>query len=280
MEVKAYAKINLTLDVIRKREDGYHEMDMIMTPISLYDTLDVEVADQDTFSSNVEGLRFDENNTIYRAVSLMREHYQIAEHFCITLDKRIPMQAGLAGGSADGAAMLIAINHLCNLQLSEQELVRIGVKIGADVPFCLLNRLSRVQGIGEKIHPISSQLNKHILLVKPQSGVSTKEAFQNIDFKVCEHPNVSLVEKMLTQNDEQFVKHLGNTLQQPAIKLNKDIADVRKAMQQFPFDCVLMSGSGSCVFALSDDIDLIVEAKRHLKNTYDFVESCSMVKNS
>lgn len=276
MKIKAYGKINLSLNVLRRREDGYHDLDMIMAPISLHDTLDVELSDADMFTSNIE-MEFTSDNTICKAIELMREAYNIKECFKIHVDKQIPMQAGLAGGSADGAAMLVAINELCKLQVSEEELAVIALKIGADVPFCLKNQICRVCGIGEKLEAIHTQLEYKVLLVKPQSGVSTKEAYENIDFDTCIHPDIEEALKRLEENDSSFVKYLGNTLEASAMKVNKEIIEVKRKMSDFPFDCVMMSGSGSCVFGLTADQGIINSAKEVLQGQYEFVEECKLL---
>jgi 4-diphosphocytidyl-2C-methyl-D-erythritol kinase len=276
MEIKAYGKINLSLNVQRRREDGYHDLDMIMAPISLHDTIDITISSKDTFSSNIF-MEFDEENTVCKAIALMRKHFNIREHFCIHLTKNIPMQAGLAGGSSDGAAMLIAINELCNLHLSEDILLDMALKIGADVPFCLKNQICRVGGIGEHLKPIATTLNYHVLLVKPKTGVSTKAAYENIDFQTCIHPNIEEAYQRLCANDDTFVTYLGNTLEASAMHLNKEIIEVKQKMQTFPFDCVMMSGSGSCVFALSKDLTIIKQAKTELEKEYEFVEACMLL---
>lgn len=276
MKIKAYGKINLSLNVLRRREDGYHDLDMIMAPISLHDTLDLELSDADMFTSNIE-MEFTSDNTVCKAIELMREAYDIKECFKIHVDKQIPMQAGLAGGSADGAAMLVAINELCKVQASEEELAAIALKIGADVPFCLKSQICRVRGIGEKLEAIHTQLEYKVLLVKPQSGVSTKEAYENIDFDTCIHPNIEEALKRLEDNDSSFVKYLGNTLEASAMKVNKEIIEVKRKMSDFPFDCVMMSGSGSCVFGLTADQGIINSAKEVLQGQYEFVEECKLL---
>lgn len=275
MEIKAYAKINLALNVVCRQDDGYHMLDMLMTPISLYDTLVVTKAQEDCFICEDTSLAFDEQNIIYKALMLLRERYSIDQKFKIELIKRIPKQAGLAGGSADGAAILKAVNQLCELGLSETELVTLGLQVGADVPFCLVNKISRVQGIGEHIKPLTATLDDYVLLVKPASGVSTKAAFEAIDFAHCVHPDIDKIERLM-ELGENVHSLLENTLEQPAMKLNQDILEVKRELEKWGFPCVLMSGSGSCVFALSHDLALLKQAQAKLATTYDFVEICTM----
>lgn len=271
MKIKANAKINLALNVIKKRKDGYHEMDMIMTPISLHDTLEVSLAKQDRFTSNCD-LAFDESNTIIKALQVMRKAFSLTQHFHVHLEKRIPMQAGLAGGSADGAAMLVAINELCELHLDKEQLYELGVQVGADVPFCLANELARVQGIGEKITQIKATLDVSGLVVKPASGVSTKEAFGAIDFTQAVHPDIDAIITYIKHNDDRYLELLDNTLEQPSLSLNPDILEVKQALNRYKFPVVLMSGSGSSVFALSKDRKQLEKAKEELSRIYAFVE--------
>lgn len=272
MKIIANAKINLCLDVVGKRKDGYHDLDMIMVPLALHDTLEVTLADSDTFSCDNTAVVFNASNTICKAIQLMREAYGIKVGFHVTLVKRIPMQAGLAGGSADGAAMLKAINQLCDLQLDLDELIKIGVKIGADVPFCLVNQISRVQGIGDKIYPLHIEYKEWVLLVKAKQGVATKEAFSRLDFATCEHPDIEATTALLLQGDRQALHLLGNTLEATAFLLNTEIQQVKADMGIYGFDCVLMSGSGACVFAISNDRAMMQQAQEELSRKYAFVE--------
>ncbi len=280
METKANAKINLTLDVVKKRDDGYHEMDMIMVPLSLCDVLDVTLSDHDEIVCDATSFPLDESNTIYKAIVLMREQYALKEHFRVEVQKQIPMQAGLAGGSADGAAMLKAIVALCNLTISEEELLLIGKKIGADVPFCIVNQPARVQGIGEKVTRFTHHCPFYVLLVKPQEGVSTGKAFSLIDFTSCVHPDVDKAQHYLqTNNYEAFCSCIGNTLEQSAFQMVPVIANIKKQLSDLGFDAVLMSGSGSTVFAITRDIALLHQAKEAMKK-YAFVLECEMLNEA
>lgn len=279
MRINANAKINLTLDVVRKREDGYHELDMIMVPLTLCDTLEITLSDRDEIICGKENFPLTKQNTIYQAIAIMRETFHLQEHFKVIVEKKIPMQAGLAGGSADGAAMLKAIVALCHLHVEEEQLLTIAKKIGADVPFCVVNEVARVQGIGEKVRRFALSTPFHLLLVKPKEGVSTGKAFSMIDFEHCDHPNVDLCEKALKENDyETFCQCIGNTLEQPALLITPIIANIKKELKALGMDAVLMSGSGSTVFAISQDEILIHKAKEHMAKRYDFVMACEIVR--
>lgn len=261
MKESAYAKINLSLDVVCKREDGYHELSMIMLPLAFHDILEIELSDKDIYTSDSDMI-FDESNTIVKAVKIMREAYKLKQCFKIHCEKRIPMQAGLAGGSADAAAVLRGINTLCDLNIPINELALLGKKIGADVPFCVLNKPAYVSGIGEKIEPFDPIFDYEILLVKPQKGVSTKRAFEMLDFKTAIHPQISkIVSALKIGNAKAWIPELGNTLEQTAFQLVPEIETIKKQLQKDGFDAVLMSGSGSCLFGLTHNLALIEQVK-------------------
>lgn len=261
MKESAYAKINLSLDVVCKRADGYHELSMIMLPLTFHDSLEIELSDMDSYSSDIE-MEFNNSNTIVQAVELMRKTYKLNKYFKIHCIKRIPMQAGLAGGSADAAAVLRAINQLCDLRIPLHELALLGKQIGADVPFCVINKPAYVSGIGEKIEPFEPLFDYEILLVKPQKGVSTRSAFEMLDFKSAYHPPITKIVKALKAGqDEAWISELGNTLEQTAFQLVPEIGTIKKQLQSDGFDAVLMSGSGSCLFGLTRNIALIEQVK-------------------
>lgn len=278
MKIEANAKINLTLDVVKKREDGYHELDMIMVPLSLCDVLDVTVFEKDEIICGEANFPLDESNTIYKAIVLLRERFQLKEHFKVVVDKRIPMQAGLAGGSADGAATLKAIISLCNLKIEETELLEIAKKIGADVPFCVVNEASRVQGIGERVSRFKINCPFYLLLVKPNEGVSTGLAFSKIDFTTCVHPDVDKAQRALMGDDyETFCSCIDNTLEQSAFTITPIIKQIKDELISEGMDSVLMSGSGSTVFAISRNKKLIDRMELTMKEKYDFVCQCEIL---
>lgn len=261
MEVNAYAKINLSLNVVKKRDDGYHELEMIMVPLTLHDTLQITCSESDQYECDLDGFVIDESNTIVKAVELMRTTYQLKEHFHIAVEKRIPMQAGLAGGSADAAAVMCGINELLSLGISTAELSMLGKQIGADVPYCVYHVPSVVKGIGEIVEPFEITLDFHILLVKPQAGVPTGKAFSMLEFTTCEHPDYEEVECALRQGDyTAFCQGIGNTLEQSALQIVPEIKSIKEQLQAMGFDAVLMSGSGSTVFAITKDQTLMRSA--------------------
>ena len=195
MKERAYAKINLCLDVVGKREDGYHDLKMIMVPINFYDVLEMEFAKQTTLELNRDYLPINDKNTIVKAIHIMQEKYGLKEEFCCRLEKHIPTRAGLAGGSADAAAAIRMINRMCNLNLTKDEMIAVGKEVGADVPFCILNRAAFVEGIGEKITTFSCKPDFSLLLIKPRKGVSTAEAFHIVDEQEGIHPDCTAMQE-------------------------------------------------------------------------------------
>lgn len=278
MKIKAYAKINLALNVIGKRDDGYHDLDMIMVPINLYDKLTFTFNDQDILIFNGKRIKNYENNTIYRSIVLLREAFKFKEHFLVKVEKRIPMQAGLAGGSADGAATLKAVNQMCNLGLDEEQLINFGKQIGADVPFTLVARPCRVKGIGEKLEDLNLTEDLEVLLVKPIEGVSTKDAFGKLNYDTCVHPDIDLITQRINAN-EPYEDLLDNTLEAVAIELVPPIKVIEDELKACGLKKVLMSGSGSSVFALGTHDDL-VKAWELMKKNKHFVKLTHIISGS
>lgn len=269
MKIKAHAKINLCLNVVGRRNDGYHELEMIMVPIRLHDNVFIERSEQDSFTCSDETLAMNETNTIVKAVHLLREEYNFKECFHIHIEKHIPMQAGLAGGSADAAAVLRGINELLHLGISIDDLAMLGKKVGADVPFCVKQTCAMVKGIGEDITPFPMNCDFSILLVKPDKGVNTGKAFQMLDFNKCVHPNCDIVKTCCEGNDfEGIASSIGNTLEYSAFQMVPEIADIKHKLTALGFPAVLMSGSGSTVFALTRDLSMIEDAKRVFDQEY------------
>lgn len=273
MEILANAKINLCLDVVKRRDDGYHEMDMIMVPIALHDTLYITLHEEDVLLCEDNNMPMDDSNTMIKAVRVMREQFQFEEHFRMEIIKRIPMEAGMAGGSADAAAVMKGIWKLLALPCTLEELALLGKKVGADVPFCIINECSLVRGIGEKVTRFSGACKFDVLLVKPKQGVSTGKAFQTLDFTTCEHPNTLACKEYLEQGNVQaFFQTSGNTLEQSAFRMVPEVAHLKQELLALGFPFVLMSGSGSTVFAISEDKMLLHKAYEIMKLRYPFVE--------
>ena len=272
MKERAYAKINLCLDVVGRRDDGYHELKMIMVPIDFYDVLEMNFATETTLELNRSYLPVNEKNTIIKAIRVMQEKYGFDDEFECRLAKHIPTRAGLAGGSADAAAAIRMMNRMLRLNLSMEEMIETGREVGADVPFCIMNKPALVEGIGEKIMPFKCSPDFDILLVKPRKGVSTKEAFDIVDSSENEHPDCMKLMNALIMNDyEGVVSSLGNSLEPAAIQLVKDIRTVKNRLNEMGFDGVLMSGSGSTVFGITRDREMLERAMKKLKEEHYFV---------
>ena len=277
MKQRAYAKINLCLDVVRRREDGYHELEMIMAPVNLYDTLNFEFSDELRLQSNVPYLPLDRRNTIVKAIELLREEYGFKENFEITLQKHIPTQAGMAGGSTDGAAAIRALNKMLQLGMDNDKMVEIAKKVGADVPFCLRSRPAFVTGIGENLEHFRVHTPFYLLLVKPYKGVFTKVAFETLDFSCAEHPDCRRMREALIGNDyDGVLQSLGNTLEQSAFKLVPQIATIKQELLALGFDGALMSGSGSTVFALTRDLELLEKGAAAMRKKAAFIRKTEL----
>lgn len=255
MYVKAPAKINLYLDVLGKRENGYHDLDMVMLPLELHDTIELQLAPRATYThivcDTVER-QIINHNSIYRTHELLRTQYDYKQNFIIKVHKEIPIYAGMGGGSANAAAALRAFKKYGKLKLTEEEEINFCLQIGADVPFCTKNVAAHVEGIGEKITPIKVKKQYHVLVIKPKQGLSTKEVFSECDKYSLKHGNVNDVIKALeTGDDELLAKSLFNSLEEVSMKLCPEVKKVKEMLIKDGFNCVLMTGSGSCVFALT-----------------------------
>lgn len=277
MKERAYAKINLCLDVVGKREDGYHDLKMIMVPINFYDVLEMEFAPDTTLELNRDYLPINDKNTIIKAIHIMQEKYNITEEFCCRLEKHIPTRAGLAGGSADAAAAIRMINRMCNLHLTKDEMIAVGKEVGADVPFCILNRPAFVERIGEKISTFSCSPDFYLLLIKPRKGVSTAEAFHIVDEQEGIHPDCKAMQEALEYNDyDGIIRSLGNSMENAAMTLVPEIRKAKQDLLDLGFDGVLMSGSGSTVFGITKDVELLDRSIDILKKKKYFVRKTTV----
>ena len=260
-----------------KREDGYHDLKMIMVPINFYDVLEMEFAPETTLELNRDYLPINDKNTIIKAIHIMQEKYNITEEFRCRLEKHIPTRAGLAGGSADAAAAIRMINRMCNLHLTKDEMIAVGKEVGADVPFCTLNRPAFVEGIGEKITTFSCSLDFYLLLIKPRKGVSTAEAFHIVDEQEGIHPDCKAMQEALEYNDyEGIISSLGNSMENAAMTLVPEIRKAKQDLLDLGFDGVLMSGSGSTVFGITKDTELLERSIDVLKKKRYFVRKTTV----
>lgn len=254
MDLKALAKINLGLDVLGRRENGYHDVRMVMQSIYLYDNVTIEKKKEPgiTLTSNLFYLPNDQGNIAYKAADMLIREFDIKEGVDIVLDKHIPVAAGMAGGSSNAAAVLFGMNRLFELGLSQEELMERGVKLGADVPYCIMRGTVLAEGIGEELTDLPPMPKCTVLIAKPPVSVSTKDIYEALDSKEeIEHPDIDGILKGLEeQNLEKIANSMGNVLEDVTIPMHPEIADIKQIM----LDCgalnAMMSGSGPTVFGL------------------------------
>ena len=259
ISLKAYGKINLGLDVVRRREDGYHEVKMIMQTVDLWDELtfcDV-TTDEIVITSDSAELPDVKDNIIYKACRMMKDIYGIDKGVHVTVDKHIPVAAGMAGGSADAAAALKAMNMLFGLNLSDEQLMEHGVKLGADVPYCIMQGTALSEGIGEILTPLPPMPDCLIVIAKPAIGVSTKWVYQNLKVDLLEeHPDIDgMADALKTGDLKGITDRMANVLETVTIPANPVIDSVKKLIAENDSMGVLMSGSGPKVFGIYDNRD-------------------------
>ena len=276
MKDRAYAKINLALDVFNVRDDGYHDIKSIMIPINFYDELEIRVVDNDEYICNKPYIKFNEKNSIIKMIDIVKDKYNINDHFYINLRKSIPTQAGLGGGTSDAGSALRILKKIYRLDLSKQEERDICVAVGADVLFNYYNKAAVVEGIGDIITPIEVKKKYHVLLVKPFKGVSTKQAYDNLNMDICDHPNIDILKKSLEEGT-CIDGLMSNSLEQPSLLLNKDVKIIKDLLIDNGCKNVLMSGSGSCVFAISEDEEEIKRLNEQVKNSKYFTRLTSTI---
>lgn len=271
IELKGRAKINLSLDVIRKREDGYHEVAMIMQQIDLYDVIKLEKTPSGIWlDSDCDYIPLDNRNIAFQAAEKMIERFDIKSGVKITLDKKIPVAAGLAGGSTDAATVLKGMVDLFELEIAKEELMAIGKSIGADVPFCIMGGAALAEGIGESLTPIKGMKHVWILLVKPNVGVSTKDVYGNLNIPgLKERPDTEVLLKALEDEKNRIVcDNMVNVLESVTIKMHPIIKDIKLKLKNYGAQGVMMSGSGPTVFSIFNDYDKAKKAEKNMKRYY------------
>lgn len=255
--IKAPAKINLGLDVLRKREDGYHEVHMIMQTVALFDELTFEKTEKQgiTLVTNHETIETDERNLIVKAAKLFLEYFSIEQGLNIYLKKQIPVAAGMAGGSTDAAATLLAMAQLLEVQTDKETLCKLGVKIGADVPYCILQGTALSQGIGEILTPLKPAPDCFVLLIKPPIEVSTKFVYENLKVQELQsHPDMEGIQRAIEAGDLYgMCKRLENVLESVTIPAHPIIQEIKELALQQGAISALMSGSGPTVFAIFEE---------------------------
>ena len=254
--LNAFAKINLSLDVLRRREDGYHDVKMVMQNVRMYDRVFMEKKRTEGISltANLSFLPLDDKNLMVRAARLMFDEFKLPGGLSMSLEKRIPVAAGMAGGSSDASSVLYGINRLYDLNLSLQELQKLGLKLGADVPFCLMRHTALAEGIGEILSPLPFCPECSVVLAKPPVSLSTKTVYENLHIdENTVHPNTdAMIEALKNQDLKGVAENLGNVLEDVSLKLVPEIGQIKEFMKENGALNALMSGSGPTVFGLFD----------------------------
>ena len=274
MKIKAYGKVNISLDVVGKREDGYHLLSMIMQNIDLYDEIEVEKQECGIIlECNKSYVPVDNRNLAYKAAEIFKERYDIVDGVKINIEKNIPVSAGLAGGSTDAAAVLKVMKKLFNVNATEEELMELGLKLGADIPYCIHGGTALCEGIGEIITPIKPFRDKIVVLVKPAFGVSTKEVYKNFNLeKVKQHPKTAEIINAIENDDLNFVaSNMKNLLENVTLRKHKILIKIKEEMNACGAINSMMSGSGPTVFAFFDDMLKAQRCFEKMKKKYSDV---------
>lgn len=271
ISVKALAKINLGLDVVKRREDGYHEVRMVMQTIHLFDRLEIKKnhSGRIAITTNLPFLPTNENNLVYKAAQLLVDEFQIKDGIDVKLHKHIPVAAGMAGGSTDGAAVLYGMNKLFDLGLSRQDLMQRGVRLGADVPYCVMRGTALAEGIGEEALRLAAVVKCPVLIAKPQISVSTRFVYENLKLdETTPHPDIDrLVEDIKNKDLQAIAGDMGNVLETVTIPNYPVIAQIKEHMMEHGAVGAMMSGSGPTVFGLFDNEAAAVSAYEAMRGT-------------
>ena len=275
IQLKALAKINLGLDVLRRREDGYHEVKMIMQTISLHDDLEIRriKTPEIQVKTNLYYLPTNENNLVYKAAKLLMDEFGIKEGVAIQLKKRIPVAAGMAGGSTDAAATLKGMNRLFDLGCTLKDLMELGVKIGADVPYCVMGGTALAEGIGEKLTPLAPAPDCYVLVAKPDINVSTKYVYEHLDAQeIVKHPDIDgMVEAIAEESLQGILDRMENVLETVTVSAYPVIQTIKDRMKELGAINSLMSGSGPTVFGIFVEKDMA-------RRAYDKLEEEQLAK--
>ena len=268
MKKKSYAKINLTLDVIEKREDGYHNIDGIMQMIDLYDEVEVKISDKFEITSNSKDIPLDEKNLVYKVYKALKEKYKFNERFSILIEKNIPVSAGIAGGSTNSAVVIEMIDEILGLNMSLDDKKQIGKSIGADIPYLLVGKTARTRGIGDELEILDSLPTTDILIVNNGVEIATPYVYSNI----VPSGNSDRIDKLINvyknKNYDEFFKSLYNVMEKVSISYCHEIQNIKDKM--YEFNCIksLMSGSGPTVFGIFNDDKDIKKAYDYFKKIY------------
>ena len=276
MNRKCFAKINLTLDSLYKRDDSYHEIDTIMARISLFDELEIIPNDRGIFnySSNLETICPVEDNLIYKAWEILKEKTE-NPGVDVYLKKNIPLAAGLAGGSTDAAEMIKGLNELWNLNLSKKQMMEIGKKLGADIPFFFENSPARAKGIGEILFPFENNLDMKILLVNDGTEISSAEVYKKLrDFG---HVENDLIVEKLKKGDHSAIFYFENVMEDVVTDMYPHLLDLKYEFLEYGAEVTLISGSGASIFGIFMDDESLEFAYKKMSEKYEFVKKVELV---
>lgn len=269
--LKAYGKINLALDVLRKRDDGYHEVRMIMQTVDIFDSINMIKTDSGKIEieTNLFYLPTNENNIVYKAAKLLFDEFDIRSGLKIKLKKFIPVSAGMAGGSADAASVMFGVNKMFNLKLSKTQLMERGVKIGADVPYCLMRGTALSEGIGEELTSLPDMVKCPVLITKPPISVSTKFVYENLKLdKIEKHPDIDgMIQAIKSSDIKGVASRMENVLETVTIQEYPQIQKLKEIMLEENAMNALMSGSGPTVFGLFESMETAYRAKERIKES-------------
>ncbi len=269
IRLKARAKINLGLDVLGRRDNGYHDVRMVMQTVGLYDRIIMTRIPEEEIriKTNVGFLPVNENNLVYKAIMLMKDSYKLEGGIEVDLNKFIPVAAGMAGGSSDAACALFGMNRLYELNISMKELMKLGVGIGADVPYCLMRGTALAEGIGEKLTRLPDMPFCHILVAKPPVNVSTRLVYEKLDSTpINEHPDIDgIIEAVRLKDVGLVASRMGNVLESVTVPLYPVIDSIKKDMLEHGAINAMMSGSGPTVFGIFPDEQSMIACQQFLR---------------
>ena len=281
LHLKSFAKINISLNITKKRDDGFHEIDSVMLPISMHDSLVIsrlKSAPDNYVTVDDFSIGSFTYNLATFSIEKLHSIYHFNDKFRILIHKVIPIQAGLGGGSSNAACTMKAVNSMLKLGATDEELIEISKSLGCDIPFFIKCKPARVQGVGEILNPINVKNNYYVLIVKPEAGCSTKEIYalsDSMELKTC---NLDNIVKALEEGDDELLEaNMYNALQEPAIKVVPQIQTIINELKENGLRIVQVTGSGSAVFALNTDKALLVRILKKLENKYQ-IEIAKVLK--
>lgn len=269
MKKKSYAKINLTLDVIEKRQDSYHNIDGVMQLINLYDVLDVEFSEKFIITSNSREIPLDEKNLVYKAFTIMKEQFKFKENFSVYIEKNIPVSAGIAGGSTNAACFINIVSDMLNLNLSLDEKRKIARKVGADVPYLLCGGTARTRGIGDELEILENIPKLKLLIVNNGIEISTPYVYKNIIPSGQNNRVDLLIESYNSKDMDVFFDRMFNSMEVVSINYCNEIKEIKDKMKEFGCKKALMSGSGPTVFGIFLEDKDLERAYNYFKNKYE-----------